>query len=295
MKKLMRKLLDFIGASLLLGPWGRKKAKQLLPAADLQELDLPSLARAVVFAPHPDDEVFGAGLLLKRLVEAAETVTVVYVTNGQKYAARSDGDRVLEAKALAAKLGVKAIFLNFNDGELLENEDALAIAVATCLVGVDLAVTPAYNDYHLDHRVLAKAVLMGAENDPSLKVLMYCTCAPLWPDHPIHYLAGDFAYLEQLFEHYPASAAPSVVDSFRVLRVFQARRYLGEKIFWEPYWQLAGPEFKRALEAAKECLLAPTPFLTATRHWSKFIGDLGKHRPKGERRERHGAKGCQNR
>lgn len=274
MGTLMRKLLNSIGSFLLLGPWGRKKARQVLPEVELQELDLPSLGRAVVFAPHPDDEVFGTGLLLEKLVKIADSVAIIYVTNGQKYAARTGGDRVLEAKALAGKLGAEAIFLNFNDGELLENEEALAKAVATYLVDVDLAIAPAYNDYHLDHRVLAKAVLLGAEQIPDIKVLMYCTCALLWTDYPIHYLTGDFGHLRDWFHYYPVSAAQTVVESLRVMRIFQGRRYLGKKVFWEPYWQLTGLAIKDALQTAKDCLLSTYPFLTATRHWRGFISGL---------------------
>ncbi len=53
--------------------------------APLPELTLPSGGSVVVVAPHSDDEILGAGGLVKRALEAHNQVTVVLVTNGDGF------------------------------------------------------------------------------------------------------------------------------------------------------------------------------------------------------------------
>src|SRR5215471_4201097 len=45
--------------------------------------DLDSDSRLMIFAPHPDDEVLGCGIMLQRLRAAGATTRVVYVTDGE--------------------------------------------------------------------------------------------------------------------------------------------------------------------------------------------------------------------
>jgi hypothetical protein len=46
---------------------------------------LSAETRLLVVAPHPDDEVLGAGGLMQQVHEAGGTVRVVYLTNGDGY------------------------------------------------------------------------------------------------------------------------------------------------------------------------------------------------------------------
>jgi len=48
-------------------------------------LTVPEGTRLLVIAPHPDDEVLGAGGLMQRVHETGGTVRVVYLTNGEGY------------------------------------------------------------------------------------------------------------------------------------------------------------------------------------------------------------------
>jgi len=45
--------------------------------------DLDSDSRLMIFAPHPDDEVLGCGIMLQRLRAAGAATRVVYVTDGE--------------------------------------------------------------------------------------------------------------------------------------------------------------------------------------------------------------------
>ncbi len=49
------------------------------------ELEVPAGLRLVVFSPHPDDETLAVGGLIQRVIETAEKVCVIFVTNGDAY------------------------------------------------------------------------------------------------------------------------------------------------------------------------------------------------------------------
>jgi LmbE family N-acetylglucosaminyl deacetylase len=97
-------------------------------------------ARVVVVAPHPDDEVLGAGGLLARLARDGTPATVVYVTSGDGYHEAAGLDpamcpttpwrlrdlgrtRDAEARVATSRLGLRPDqlrFLGFPDGSLAE-------------------------------------------------------------------------------------------------------------------------------------------------------------------------------
>jgi LmbE family N-acetylglucosaminyl deacetylase len=93
-------------------------------------LVLPPRPRLLVFAPHPDDEVLGAGGLVARLAAAGRPVRVVFFTNGDGYREAivgadprrtpRDGDylalgrhRQHEALAAARRLGLPPAAVRF--------------------------------------------------------------------------------------------------------------------------------------------------------------------------------------
>lgn len=55
------------------------------PAAPPPVLSVPDGTRLLVVAPHPDDDVLGAGGLMQRVHERGGTVRVVYLTDGDGY------------------------------------------------------------------------------------------------------------------------------------------------------------------------------------------------------------------
>ena len=84
--------------------------------------------RAVVLAPHPDDETIGCGVLIARKRAAGTDVQVVIATDGSagRRARRLGGAALAELRreeaiSACAALGVEADaihFLNFADGQL---------------------------------------------------------------------------------------------------------------------------------------------------------------------------------
>ena len=134
--------------------------------AQAKPLSLPPAGSTVlVLVPHADDETFGCGGTIARLVDAGVRVVVAVVTDG----ARGDPEnycggevvRVRREEALAAAqiLGVtETRFLDFPDGEL--NADArLQAALLDLLEEVQpvWVFAPDENDAHRDHVAVALA------------------------------------------------------------------------------------------------------------------------------------------
>jgi LmbE family N-acetylglucosaminyl deacetylase len=103
-------------------------------------LDVPATTRLLVIAPHPDDEVLGAGGLMQRVHSTGGAVRVVYLTDGDGYpegVKESDHvqtptakdylgygkQRRREARAALVRLGLAdafQTFLGFPDGGLCQ-------------------------------------------------------------------------------------------------------------------------------------------------------------------------------
>jgi LmbE family N-acetylglucosaminyl deacetylase len=145
----------------------------------------PLPSRAVVVAPHPDDEVLGVGGLIALLAEVGVAVTVVSVTDGEASPpGGSVGPEVLAALRVAetaiavAVLGVTAPVehLHLPDGgrtALLEPLlSALSVDPAAWLIG------PWSGDGHPDHEAVGWACEQIAARDGA-RLLSY----PVWAWH----------------------------------------------------------------------------------------------------------------
>ncbi len=141
--------------------------------------------RAVVVAPHPDDEVLGAGGLMALLAAAGTAVEVVAVTDGE--ASNPGGSvppaalaalRVAETEAALAALGVVARVtrLGLPDGGAAALEDpvrdALHLAPGDWLLGTWSG------DGHPDHEAVGRACAAAAARDGA-RLLAY----PVWTWH----------------------------------------------------------------------------------------------------------------
>lgn len=126
---------------------------------------------ALVFAPHPDDEIVGCGGTLLRLIDAGAQVVSVQATDGSDSAALRDAPeevrrtvRIEEARAVAEAAGINETVFWRADNRAFRMTDALAGQAAELLIRhrPRLIFTPFLADIHPDHltlnRILARAI-----------------------------------------------------------------------------------------------------------------------------------------
>ncbi len=145
--------------------------------------------QALVFAPHPDDEVFGCGGAIARHVEQRVPVQVIIVTNGAFTASDSVSDvvaiREAESRAAAEVLGYgEPIFWRLPDRGLEFGEELVErVRGAVVACGADLIYSPSLREVHPDHRVLAMAVTEALRRlGGGLRVAFYEVGIPLAPN-----------------------------------------------------------------------------------------------------------------
>ena len=124
--------------------------------------------RALVVAPHPDDEVLGCGGTMARMVDAGAEVEVVIVTRGRAPRfAESFVDQVrAEIHDAHARLGVgRTHFLDLPAAELdgVPHADLnSALADVIHAVVPDTVFLPFVGDIHLDHQLIFLAGMVAA-------------------------------------------------------------------------------------------------------------------------------------
>jgi LmbE family N-acetylglucosaminyl deacetylase len=128
-----------------------------------------SITRALVVAPHPDDESLGCGGLIAALAEKGCQISVIFVTDGSgshpasRLWPRRRLSRLRRREAVAAlrQLGLHAasrLFLDLQDahmparGSLLWNRAKARIERTLDQLRPDLLLLPWRRDPHCDHR-----------------------------------------------------------------------------------------------------------------------------------------------
>jgi LmbE family N-acetylglucosaminyl deacetylase len=161
-------------------------------------VDLSRFRSTLVIAPHPDDEVLGAGGTIARLAANGCTVKVVVVTRARTEPGEVSSEVYEEASAVHRILGVdETIFWDFPTAEL----DAVAhrrlnaaLADVVARAAPDALFVPFVGDVHLDHAAVFRSTLVAARPAQPLYprfILAYeCLSETNW-NAP--YLAPNFA------------------------------------------------------------------------------------------------------
>ncbi len=150
---------------------------------------VPPGCRAVVVAPHPDDEVLAVGGLLARLARLRRDLLLVAVTDGTASHAGSTAwpperlarERPLESQAAWRRLGLKdarALRLGLPDGGLPGLQAALADRLETLLRPGDAVFTTWRLDGHPDHEATGHACAAAAARAGATLVEV-----PVWAWH----------------------------------------------------------------------------------------------------------------
>jgi LmbE family N-acetylglucosaminyl deacetylase len=150
---------------------------------------LPCARSVLVLGPHADDEVFGCGGTLYRLVRAGTHVTVVVVTDGG-LGGRSDDAalralRESESQAAAKVIGYAApVFWRLPDFGVRYGEALVArLSKAVQDVDANLVFAPALTELHPDHQALALASAEALRRTGGeCRIAFYEVSAPLVPN-----------------------------------------------------------------------------------------------------------------
>jgi len=144
----------------------------------------------LVFAPHPDDEVFGCGGAIMRHVEQDTPVRVIIVSDGAH--AISDENiteytrqRQNESIAAAHILGYgMPIFWQYQDRQVCYSEKLIQeILTAIRETGADLVYAPSVFEMHPDHRAMGMAVVEAIRRiGKAVRVALYEVGIPSRPN-----------------------------------------------------------------------------------------------------------------
>lgn len=162
--------------------------------------------RALVIAPHPDDEVIGCGATIRKIKDAGGEVHVHFLTVGHTADASETGfssmeERLVEIKRVAQVLGFDSYDVSMpgSDHHLrldtVSQIDLIRIieAEGSCSLDVlkpTMVLLPFAHGYNQDHRAAATATLTALRpggsvfrQQPEL-VLVYEQLADLWRAGP---------------------------------------------------------------------------------------------------------------
>ncbi len=147
--------------------------------------------RILVFAPHPDDEIFGCGGAILRHVQQGDEVKVVIVTDGG-YAAHPHqqhpayvSQRRAESAAVAKMLGYpEPVFLNYPDRGLVAGETLIRHFLQIMSEFAPQQVfLPAASEIHPDHLAVYSAGIQAIERyHETVQVFLYEVGIPLQPN-----------------------------------------------------------------------------------------------------------------
>jgi LmbE family N-acetylglucosaminyl deacetylase len=133
---------------------------------------LPTVSRALIVAPHPDDESIGCGGTAALLTAAGAEVGVVFATDGEATRgsdlppAKLAPRRRDEARRATQLLGIRApVFLGLPDGALSERTSELSRALTDELrrARPELLLVPSPLEEHPDHRAVNTALFQAAQ------------------------------------------------------------------------------------------------------------------------------------
>lgn len=155
-----------------------KKESGLVPYEAVKKI---RQGRALVFAPHPDDEVFGCGGAIVSHLRDGDPVQVVILTDGghplspEHHGSDYPVTRRKESLEAASVLGYgEPVFWDFPDQGLEYNEKLIA-KILEFMVSYrpEIVYLPNYQEIHPDHRVTSAAVTEAARRHQEPVTLAY--------------------------------------------------------------------------------------------------------------------------
>ncbi|HEY6193593.1 MAG TPA: PIG-L family deacetylase [Candidatus Eisenbacteria bacterium] len=227
------------------------KHGQALPLGGVPPLQQPRRAadapRALIFSPHPDDEVIGGGGTLLDVVAAGGAVTIVQVTDGSDSAAfirepeavRTQV-RLDEARRVADGLGARELVCLRADNRALRATPELAGQFRELLERVrpGVVLAPSFTDIHPDHQIvlalLARALRQVAGTLPD--VALYEVWSLVAPTH-VRDVGAHIGRIEELLLAYETA-----------LKVDDYVHLVAERLLFNAFEHCARPGYVEVFE-----------------------------------------------
>ncbi len=188
--------------------------RRLGPSVECKEVDVSAWAKhgAVVFSPHPDDEVIGCGGTLLDIVAQNGGVTIVQVTDGSDSAAFIDEPdgvrrqvRLDEARRVADGIGASELVCLRGDNRALRATPELRARFREILERTRAGVVfaPSFTDIHPDHQTVLRtlAAAMSEMPEPRPDVALYEVWSLVAPSH-VHDVSARIGRIEDLLLAY---------------------------------------------------------------------------------------------
>lgn len=149
---------------------------------DSVEMDHPRKRKIVVLAPHPDDEILGAGGTIIKSLAAGTQVSVIYVTSGLP-----TDQTEAEASAVGRQVGYTGQFLREPVKNIRLTDEALQkCAQALVREQPDCIFLPFLLDDHDDHRRVSELFLRlcrkGLFDPRGVEIWAFQVYSMIWPN-----------------------------------------------------------------------------------------------------------------
>ncbi len=203
--------------------------------------------RPVVVAPHPDDELIGAGGAIVGHVRRGRSTTVVHLTSGERAAGLlelppTDRGPHREAEALDA---AAAVGLDPADPAQVD-----AVAAVLTARNTDLVYAPWPVDAHRDHTAAAGLVAAALPRlDPTPTVALYEVWTPLAPTHLVDIADAIDAKVNALGRYRSALTAVDYRHTARGLAAYRSAQGLRGRGYAEAFAVVAPDALRELLEA----------------------------------------------
>lgn len=188
-------------------------------------VDLPPGRRVAVIAPHPDDELVGAGGTMAKHLAAGDPVTVIMLTSGEASASfvgqgagSARQQREDEARAGLAEIGLgpgNIHFLHVPEKELTAGAGASAagrLKEALGESGATVVYSPSPADGHAGHAAAARLLASVVGDLPAVRhIALYEVMTPVYPTVVVDVTAHMDAKLAGLRRYTSALASFDLV------------------------------------------------------------------------------------
>lgn len=164
-----------VGSGTSLQAWNGSQKLARLPVITADTL-VPINHRAVIIAPHPDDEVLGCGGLMHQLAQLGRPLKLISVTDGSAShpgsatwpVERLSVIRPQESAEALRRLDLPMHSLQwirggFTDTTVAAHEDQLASFIERYLQPTDVVITTWASDGHSDHEAVGRASARAAQ------------------------------------------------------------------------------------------------------------------------------------